>query len=87
MLPPKERNITPPVGGWKPRTYYAVEVALHSGNPIHRAIFYCGFLTPSGEPGAYSQIWNGSYDEAHSYSSRLHYMAVLKEILADGNQS
>lgn len=79
-LPPDQRTIIPPEGGWKPSTYYIVEVAFNRNNPIHRSIFYSGFLN-NGSPAGYNSIWNPSYDEQHDIDT-VHYMKAIKEVAA-----
>lgn len=39
-----KKTIIPPEHGWKERQYYVVEVAFNEHNPIHKALFYSGFL-------------------------------------------
>ena len=51
---PKE--ITPPAGGWKENTFYVVDVAFAANNPIHRSIFFTGFLD-DGVPGGYNKFF------------------------------
>lgn len=93
LLPPCKRTIIPPPNGWKPRTYYTVEVAWTEHNVIHKAVFYTGFLNgPNGEPGGYNQIWNPTYDrpvhynnlrQNHSYEfglERVHYLKAVCEL-------
>lgn len=86
-LPPKKRVIKPPEGGWKPHTYYAVWVAWFVGNPIHKSIFYTGFLQSGegkyggfeGEPAGYNQIWNPTGDGPRSID-KVHFLEVIAEI-------
>jgi hypothetical protein len=88
-LPPKTKLILPPVGGWKERTYYAVVVAWFVGNPLHRAIFYTGFLNgrgvrgdktlPEKWPGGYNEIWSPMYDTQRCIST-VHFLRVIAEI-------
>ena len=79
-LPPRERTIIAPEGGWEPRTYYVVEVASRPTNPIHRAIFYSGFLN-KGEPAGYNAIWNATYEVGDQYPiSKCHYLKVIAQI-------
>ena len=74
----KGKLIVPPEEGWKENTLYAVEVSFNGGNPIHKAVFYSGFLK-EGNPAQYSQVWNPTYE--HGYSlSRLRYMKVLRKL-------
>lgn len=81
-LPPKERRRIEPEGGWKERTYYVVEVASGSCNPIHRAILYVGFLNgrrdyPLG--GGYTCLFNATY-EGLEVPESMHYIKYISEI-------
>jgi hypothetical protein len=67
-----------PKNGWKPQTYYIVQVSFGSGNPIHKAIFYSGFITDS-KPCGYNTIFNPSYDENYDIN-RAYYMKVIEEL-------
>lgn len=40
----KLRGVNPPVGGWRERTHYVVEVKFSSNNPPFRDLFFSGFL-------------------------------------------
>jgi hypothetical protein len=80
-LPPKDKTIIPPEGGWKEKTYYVVEVSFHKGNPIHRSILYVGFSTQGCSPlnGSYTTILNATY-EGPAQVHNVHYLKVLSEI-------
>lgn len=65
----------PPKGGWKPRTYYVVDVAFSSLNPIHRAIFYSGFIKDNNPSGYSRFIYCGD-----SFCRDIYYLKALKEI-------
>jgi hypothetical protein len=72
--------IYPPEGGWKEQCYYLVDVSYSSGNPVHRAIFFTGFLHSDGNPGGYSNLW-GSYDAPVFYSPfAVYYMKALRQL-------
>ena len=76
----KTRTVIPPETGWKEHTYYQVEVAWSSSNPVHQAILGVGFLganSPDGQPGNYSEIWNHSYDCACDFRTAW-YVRVVK---------
>jgi len=46
-----------PATGWKESTWYLVEVAFSSGNPVHRKVFYSGFISGKNkEPSGYNQF-------------------------------
>lgn len=83
-LPPKEKTVIAPEGGWRASTYYVVDVAYSKTNPIHRAIFYSGFLNGNSagtEPGGYNAIWNASYEVGEQYPvSKCHYLKVIAQI-------
>lgn len=64
---------------FEPCTYYVVEVALNDCNPLHRAIFYSGFLgDKTKRPAGYACIWNALYDG--DYTGGVHFMDVVSKI-------
>jgi hypothetical protein len=63
-----------PEQGWKPSTYYVVEVAMNRNNPIFTDIFYSGFLQ-SGKPNGYNKLF-----VAHAKYESIFYMKVIREI-------
>lgn len=74
-----------PRKGWKPHTYYVVEVSFYPQQPPHQALFYSGELTPKGEPGVENGIWNPRlcttrrrYLDTH-YLRPLHTLAQLSK--------
>jgi len=77
-LPPTCK-IIPPKDGWKASTYYVVEVAYKSSNPIHRSILYTGFLNKDGTPGSYSAIFNGTSVHNQRYEN-VYYLRYISEI-------
>lgn len=78
-LPPAERTIIGPKEGWAPETYYVVEVSVGKSNPIHKAIFFSGFLNGGeGQPGGYNQIWNPTSEP--QYFSTIHYLRVVEKL-------
>lgn len=79
---PEKKAIIPPEGGWEPDTYYVVEVAFTSTNVIHHSIFYTGFLTKEGVPGAYNRIMNASYSnyEPQYTITDAYYMKAVSKI-------
>lgn len=81
-LPPGKQTIIAPKNGWEPKTYYIVEVAFNKANPIHRAIFYSGFLNaPVKNPDGYNQIWNPSYEPGETKQiTDAHYLKVIRKI-------
>ncbi len=81
-----KKEIIPPIEGWLEKAYYLVEVAWSNGNPIHRAIFYTGFLH-NDHPAGYNQLYNGSYSifEDHSitfvyYMKSIRLLVTFKEM-------
>lgn len=79
-MPPKGRTILPPDGGWKPRTYYVVDVAYRATNPVHRAVFYSGFLH-NGHPSGYNSVWCATYEVGDVYSiNECYYLKAVSEI-------
>ena len=79
-LPPEERTIVIPDGGWKPQTVYWVLVAFNKFNPIHYAVFYSGFLNGKDNgPGGYNSIFAPTHDSTH-HIGQLHFLEVIKEL-------
>lgn len=83
-LPPKERTIRTPEGGWKERTYYVARVADNPNNPIHRAIIYSGFLSDAGriseKPGRFAVALNACYVNESVPFDNLHFVEVVREL-------
>lgn len=75
-MPPKERTIIAPEGGWKPDTLYLARVSMNSRNPIHESYFHTGFLDDNGNPAGYSVSWSYTSEETGFY--HLHYLQPLK---------
>lgn len=74
---PAKCEIQRPRGGWEERCYYLVDVSYGPSNPIHRAIFFTGFLD-DGEPGGYSNLW-GSYDYPIPFNSvEVYYLKPIR---------
>lgn len=71
-----KRCVIPPPGGWNPNTYYIVDVAFNSSNPIHRAIFYTGFLSKGGHPQGYNSFVTSDNAEI----SDAYYVKALAEL-------
>ncbi len=73
--------------GWKERTYYVVEVAASSHNPIHRAILHVGFISEPDHPlsGGYTEFYNGTWEEPLKWHE-LYYCKAICEIkeMSDG---
>lgn len=70
-------TIIPPYGGWQKETYYIVDVSYFSTNPIHRALFYTGFLDgKDNHPGGYNFIINHAYDKQFSYKEVFYLKAI-----------
>lgn len=67
----------PPYGGWRSNHVYLVEVAFNKNNPIHKALFYAGFIS-DGIPGSYNTLWNPTYDKIE-YKD-IFYMKVLIDL-------
>jgi len=75
-------NLAAPEGGWKAGSFYLVEVAWSCHNPIHRCVFFSGFLTDTGQPGGYSCLMNPMYGTSVQWKAQLAYFNPLKEILS-----
>lgn len=55
-----------PKGGWEEHTFYLVEVAFSNNNPVHRHIFYTGFISKDGRPNGYNNLITCSEDSGFS---------------------
>lgn len=77
-MPPKERTIIAPEGGWQPHTLYLVEVSMRRSNPIHESYFHTGFLDCRGNPAGYSYSWSNASDEVGF--SMLHYLRPIRAL-------
>lgn len=76
---PRTQTIIPPEGGWKRRSWYLVEASFNSGNPIHRRLFYTGFLNGEDSgPGGYNYLPD---QEDHLEISDVYYMKAVRLIV------
>lgn len=85
MKLPAEKKIHEPEGGWAPSSWYVVEVAYTASNPIHRTLFYSGFLT-DGKPGAYNQLIHPSYDDENK-ASDAYYLKPVRCLSINSNHA
>lgn len=78
----KTREILTPPGGWKEHTYYVVDVAHNSANPIHRVILHFGYFGSKNNPlgGGYTCLLSGSYEGHHTNLSKLWYLRPVSII-------
>lgn len=91
FMPPSERTIHEPEGGWVEQAYYVVEIAMFSSNPIHIGIFFTGFLNGGNAeeklPGGYHGMMYvpGEDTEFHGLygRNRIHYLKPLHLIMYD----
>jgi len=70
----------PPKNGWKPDTYYIVDAAFSANNPIHRKIFYTGFLDDKGAPCGYNGFAKFSGGDYSYDISDVYYIKAIREI-------
>lgn len=74
-MPPQKKTILAPQEGWAERAYYIVEASFSKRNPIHRYIFYTGFLsvaseyTTEGKPAGYNQFFMRSCEYVSIYDA------------------
>ena len=87
---PNEQTIIPPDGGWKERTWYVVEVSYRLGNPIHRSLYYTGFLNGGGKkekwPGGYNVLvpLSGPSDEDPNHGiNNVKYLKYIRELISE----
>jgi hypothetical protein len=76
-LPPR-KEIIEPKQGWHENSYYAVEASFSANNPMHRYIFYTGFLNgKGGGPGAYNMFMDFTNVEERLTISDVYYLRPL----------
>lgn len=79
----KPPEVIPPEGGWEDHTWYIVDVKYASNNPVHRALFFTGFVDKkTNQPGAYSGVIPIEYvtDEKTELSG-MKYVRFFKKLL------
>lgn len=76
-MPPQERTIVPPEGGWKPNTLYLVHVSFRRTNPVHESYLRTGFIAHDGAFGGYCEIFNNSYAEVKQ-AREAHYLQAVR---------
>ncbi|HLD90731.1 MAG TPA: hypothetical protein VI911_06940 [Patescibacteria group bacterium] len=86
-MTPKEFNCPKgyqalPEEGWKEKTYYVVEVAFSENNPVHRGIFYSGFLHKA-QPGGYNAFAMFVESERSLKITDAYFIKVIREIDID----
>lgn len=73
-IPPKERTIEEPEGGWEDGIYL-VRIALKPGKPIHNAILHAPFI---GEGGIRNEtVWVPNGEREYRVRD-LHYLEVVR---------
>jgi len=75
------KRIIPLPEGWKERTLYLVDVSYRPSNPIHRSVFYTGFLH-NGNPCGYNEV-HAPGMKGHVDLNEVYYMVVIKEICSE----
>lgn len=69
-----------PKNGWETDTYYYVDVAFNSVNPIHKAILHVWLLNDNKEPeNFHAHIWNPIYDSRYKLHD-VYYLKVISKI-------
>ena len=74
-MPPKERTIGEPVGGWE-RGTYLVRVAFNKSNPIHNAVLHAPFINDHDDIRN-EILWAPSWEREHRVRD-VHYLEVVK---------
>lgn len=75
-MPPKERTIGEPEGGWKAGTYL-VRVAFSQGNPIHNAIMHAPFLDEYRGDVRNEVLWCPNWEREYRVKD-VHYLEVVR---------
>lgn len=65
---------------WESESWYLVDVAYNKSNPIHRALFYTGFMHV-GKPGNYNVIIGHSYAGEPMRYVDAYYIKPIKKLL------
>ena len=80
------QKIIPPDNGWKPCTYYSIEVIFNSNNRAVKAILWVEVLD-DGSPSSSSQVWNHALGffpcELGGIEANISQIKVLSEIKFD----
>jgi len=80
MPKPKSQTIIPPENGWKQRTLYLADVSFNEHNPIHRTVFFSGFLNgPKNTPGGYANVLSPITGESHPVQA-VYYLKIVREL-------
>ena len=76
----KKQIIYPPKEGWMEQAWYLVEMSMGPNNPVHRNLFYTGFLN-DGKPAGYNHFaGNTIIGEEYSISD-VYYMKAVRLVL------
>ena len=82
----KVQTVIPPEGGWQSNTLYLVDVAYFENNPIHRALFFSGFLhkgKPNGYHGIMSKLPSTHYHELDRELHQVYYLKVIRVLASE----
>lgn len=82
-----KQKIFPPEGGWKQCTWYLVEVSYNQHNPVHKDLFYSGFLSVLVADSV-KEVYPGGYNflPAQRTSKEIHevyYLKVIREVVSE----
>ena len=70
-----------PKGGWKEKTWYLVEGATSTTNPVHKCILFTGILDRKGNPCGYSGITSVNYYSTYDTGVfNYPYIRPIKEL-------
>ena len=82
-LPPKQKLVIPPPGGWKAQTLYLAHVSFRGSNPVHEAYCMVGFLDSDGNPAGYSELYSNTYEQIYPFG-QARYIRALRAIHTKG---
>lgn len=73
------KGVFPPKEGWEENTWYLVEVSYFEGNPVHKSLFYTGFLH-EGRPNGYNCLvpLHGTGGRKHTEIHEVRYLRAIK---------
>lgn len=78
-----KQTVIPPKKGWEEHTLYLVDISFNEQNPIHRGLFFSGFLNGPGKtPGGYAKVLTPIEGTSHELGS-MRYLKVVKKLATE----
>lgn len=76
------KKIVPPAAGWQKHTWYLVDLACFDTNPVHRALFYSGFLN-KGRPGRINDGLVPLNGPDFERCEKVRYLRVVRRLFSE----